>query len=151
MKYSVDTSSLIESWYRRYPIDIFPSFWHKMSDVIQKKIIVAQQLVIEEIEQKDDDLHQWIKNHNALQVPFDEEVQKIVGKLLEGYPRLVGRHQAFGADVFVIGLAKQHDLTVITEEQAGSATKPKIPFVCGLEKIPCITMVEFIREIRWTF
>lgn len=151
MKYCIDTSSLIESWHRRYPQDVFPSFWYKLSTVIGNEVIVAQELVVEEIAAQDDDLHSWIKRQDKLVVPFDEEIQNIASSIIADYPRIVGAHQRYGADPFVIALAKQHDLIVITEEQGGSANKPKIPFICKNVGVTCFSILDFIREMGWTF
>jgi len=151
MKYCIDTSSFIESWHRRYPQDIFPSFWHKLSDIIDTQIVVAQELVIKEIESQDDTLHEWVKQREKLRVPFDEKIQQIASGILQDYPRIVGSHQKFGADPFVIALAKQRDLTVITEEQGGTDKKPKIPFICRHINVRCVSMLEFIREMKWSF
>lgn len=151
MKYCIDTSSFIESWQRRYPPDIFPSFWYKLSSVIGEQIIVAQELVIEEIGSQDDELNEWIKEQEKLCVPFDEDVQAIASHIISEYPRIVGAHQKYGADPFVIALAKQHNLVVITEERGGSASKPKIPFICQDIDVPCMTMLDFIREMKWSF
>lgn len=151
MKYCIDTSSFIESWNRRYPRDIFPSFWTRLADTIDKQLVIAQQLVVEEIANQDDDLHEWVKQQEKLLVSFDEEVQQVASGILAKYPRIVGAHQKFGADPFVIALAKQKGLTVVTEEQGGNHRKPKIPFICQNIDVRCINILEFIREMKWSF
>jgi hypothetical protein len=112
---------------------------------------MAQQLVIEEIANQDDDLHEWVKQQEKLLVPFDDEIQQVARGILENYPRIVGAHQKFGADPFVIALAKQKGLTVVTEEQGGNYRKPKIPFICQNIDVRCINILEFIREMKWSF
>lgn len=151
MTYCIDTSSLIESWHRRYPPDSFPSFWNRLSDVIDSELVVAQELVIHEISSQDDELHNWVKQRVKLLIAFDEEVQQIASEILQDYPRIVGRHQKFGADPFVIALAIQRSLTVITEEEGGTQRKPKIPFICSNMKVRCINTLDFIREMKWSF
>ena len=85
-------------------------------------------------------------------VPPDEAIQKRVAEILGKYPRLVdtlkGRSQA---DPFVIATAMERDAVVVTGEIMGTATKPRIPFVCQAEGIRCITFLEMIRELKLTF
>ena len=40
---------------------------------------------------------------------------------------------------------------VVTQEQGGSASKPRIPFVCRGRGIPFMSMLEVIRSEGWRF
>ena len=65
------------------------------------------------------------------------------------YPRLVDTVKGKSAsDPWVISLALQYDqkLTVVTEENGGSANSPKIPYVCRQEDIRCINLLDLIKE-----
>ena len=71
-----------------------------------------------ELEKQDDDLTAWCNKQQNLFVAIDDEIQILVAEILQNYPRLVesgGRR--FGADPFVIALAKIHKSTVVTAEQ----------------------------------
>jgi hypothetical protein len=85
-------------------------------------------------------------------VDLDEDVQAATTEILAAYPRLVKADQLrTSADPFVIGLAKVRGLTVITGENLGSESRPKIPYVCAKLGIPCTNMVGLMRAQGWTF
>lgn len=52
---------------------------------------------------------------------------------------------------FVIALAEQHDLVVVTSEKRGSPDHPKIPLVCEWRGVQCMNVVSFFRAEGWTF
>lgn len=82
----------------------------------------------------------------------EEVIQVRVGELLTKYPRLVdtlkNRSQA---DPFVIAATIERSAVLVTGEIGGSAEKPKIPYVCQVEGIRCISFLEMIREMKLTF
>lgn len=153
MKYSIDSSSLINSWNRYYRIDVFPSVWDSLSERINSQIVVAQQLVFHKIAEKDDGLNGWIESRTKLFMPFDDEVFAIATEILEDFPQNVSRRSRFGADAFVIALAIQHNLKEETEEEleGSSAKKPRIPFICQQRGIACIKFIDFMSEVDWIF
>jgi len=55
------------------------------------------------------------------------------------------------ADPFVIALASLRDLPVVTQEQGGSASKPRIPYVCGEWGVDCMSALDVIRTEGWRF
>ena len=69
------------------------------------------------------------------------------------YQRLVeDRKGIYGADPFVIALAKVEDLIVVTGERAtNNLAKPKIPDVCNDMGIECINILDLMRRERWQF
>lgn len=73
-KYCLDTSVLIESWVRNYRYSSFPSFWKKMEDSISKGIIIAPDIVLNELKRKEDELYEWAKNQKKLFVPLSTEI-----------------------------------------------------------------------------
>lgn len=153
MKYSFDTSALLDGWNRFYPRDVFPGLWEKIEGLIEAQEIIATEEVKIELEKKDDDLLKWIKGHNGFFIPIDEPIQTAVIEILGRYPQLLKASSGrSGADPFVIGLAKVRNLKVVSGERPSSSpNKPKIPDVARSENIECLTFMEFIREQRWSF
>jgi hypothetical protein len=45
--------------------------------------------VLRELERKDDGIHKWIKEREAMVVPIDDEVQEYVVEIMSKYSRLV--------------------------------------------------------------
>ncbi|MHB8204852.1 MAG: DUF4411 family protein [Desulfomonilaceae bacterium] len=46
MKYSVNTSALLDGWLRYYPPDVFPPVWEKLDELIDDKILVTSEEVL---------------------------------------------------------------------------------------------------------
>jgi hypothetical protein len=151
MIYCIDTSAWLDGWVRDYPLDVFPTLWDKLSTGIELGDLKCSEEVYVELSKKDDGLLDWIKTRKQVLVPIDEEIQKIVSQLLADYPRLVdtkrGRSQA---DPFVIATAEHLSATVVTGERAsGNLNVPKIPDVCAVRGLRCISFLEMLREIKW--
>lgn len=143
----------MEAWVRRYPIDIFPGIWSGLEKLIESGQIIAPDEVLVELKEKEDKLTEWAKAHPKLFYALDIPLQKSVREILNTHPRLVsngkGRNRA---DPFVIGLARIKNLTVVCNEKiSGNPNKPKMPDVCDYYSVKCITMLEFIRVLKWSF
>ncbi|MEN3370303.1 MAG: hypothetical protein V7609_2446 [Verrucomicrobiota bacterium] len=152
MPFCVDSSGWLDGWTRNYPRDVFQTLWQRIEELIAAGEVITSEEVYVELAKKDDDLHAWIHARKSMLVPPEEKIQQKVAELLGKYPRLVdtlkGRSQA---DPFVIATAIERGAVVVTGELMGSATKPRIPFVCQSEGIRCITFLEMIRELKLTF
>jgi len=84
---------------------------------------------------------------------LDEVQVKLVRVIVKNFPKLVdvGKTTA-DADPFIIALAKSKDWTVVTSEIPDPQRKrPKIPDVCQVYDVKCISLVEFFREQGWRY
>ena len=87
-KYCFDTSAWLHGWVRSYPPDILPPLWEKISDLIEKKIIISPFDVYQEIEKKEGDkLYQWCKERNEMFYEIDEYRDQI-SQIMTNYPDL---------------------------------------------------------------
>jgi hypothetical protein len=142
----------MQSWHNRYPIDVFPTFWQHIDELISSGELVATEVVLFELEAKDDTLKEWAKNQNGLFVELDDVVQIRAREILTTFPALVKKKaDRTEADTFVIALALENNYVVVTEEQFGNTRNPKIPIVCDNYRIRCINILELIRECRWSY
>jgi hypothetical protein len=153
MEYSIDTSSILEGWVRNYPIDAFPGVWDKLDNLIDSGDLRAIQEVYFELEKKEDEVFEWVKNRPNLFVPIDLEIQSVVLNITSNFPNFVDyRKERPEADCFVIALAQQNGATVITEEHPSTnPQKPKMPDICRAMNIPSINLLGLIREKGWIF
>lgn len=154
VRYSIDTSALIHGWVRAYPPDVIPALWDRLDGLIAEGRLLASREVLYELERKADDLHAWCKEREAMFVEIDDAIQVHMATVMGKYPKLVDTAKGkSGADPFVIALAMAHNpvLTVVTEEKGGSASSPRIPYVCQQEDLRCISLLQLIREQEWTF
>ncbi|MEV4772623.1 DUF4411 family protein [Micromonospora humida] len=151
--YSIDTSSIIEAWHRRYPLDAFPGLWQGIDELVSLGRLQASEEVRQELKKKDDELYAWAKERPQLFREADLENQLAVRSILQSHPKLVntqkGRSQA---DPFVIALARVRKCVVVTNEVAlGSLDRPRIPDVCHALGISCINFLGLIRQEKWIF
>ena len=150
-KYCFDTSAFIQPWIEHYPIDIFPSVWSKLDELIQTNEIISSEEVLREIKRKDDELLSWIKRNSNMFMDIDNDIQFEVSKIMRTFPKLVDeRHGKSIADPFVIATAIITKTTVVTYEKGGNQNRPKIPSVCKYFNIRCIQEFSvFLREIKF--
>ena len=49
MKYSIDTSSILEGWRRHYPLDVFPGLWDQLDSLIADGDLRSTEEVLHEL------------------------------------------------------------------------------------------------------
>ncbi len=59
MKYSIDTSAILDGWNRYYPPDVFPGLWRRLEGLIGDGHLKATEEVRMELERKDDEAFSW--------------------------------------------------------------------------------------------
>lgn len=149
--FSLDTSGILDAWVRHYPPDVFPAIWTNMDAAAKAGEIVVIDEVVRELERKDDAIHEWVKQREAMIVTIDSPIQANVVQIMSKYPRLVDtKKNRSGCDPWVIALAQSRNLTVVTAEKAtNNLTKPKIPDVCNDLNIRCVDVIGLFRSLGW--
>jgi hypothetical protein len=117
--------------------------------------LIAPDEVLFELEKKEGDgLFAWAKEREeVLFHPLDQPLQGALRAVLASHARLLGELKGRNqADPFVVALAKLRGLRVVTQEAMGNGTtRIRIPDVCKALEIPCIDLVELIKECNWKF
>lgn len=151
--YVWDTSALIGAWVRSYPPDVFPALWNQIDALGASGRVIVPEEVLEELSERDDDLHTWVKTRaGALVVPTSRAVMLEARAVLADHAELTKTGTGRGkADPFVIATARMNGCEVVTEEQGGSDRKPRIPYVCQRRGVPVSNVLEVIRKEGWTF
>lgn len=146
-------SNIFINLQRRQPLDIYPSLWNKIGELMEDGIIISSQEVYDEISIGGDELEKWAKEHKQFFWPSEMNVQNEVREILKNFRGLVeGGKKKNSADPFVIALAKENFCKVVTEEvRTRNASSPKIPDVCDYYNIECLSFVEFARESKLNF
>ena len=133
MNYLLDTSVLIQAYHNYYAETIVPSFWHFIS---QEDNIFTLKEVQDEIKRKEDRLVNLVK---AIKI-FEYDALNTAPEVAQ----YINDHQVFsdeskskflqGADFWLVCTAKQHNCTVVTQEESvgQSSKKVKIPNVCRI-------------------
>jgi hypothetical protein len=114
---------------------------------------VVPEEVFDELKGQDDELFAWIKNRrDAVVLPTTRALLLEARAVLADHPHLTKTGTGRGrADPFVIALAALQKCPVVTQEQGGSAAKPRIPFVCGVRSIGSMSFLDVIRTESWRF
>lgn len=150
MSYCIDTSALIAAWSERYPIRRVPRFWERVDALVTNGRLLSPEEVRREIIKKSDGLHDWVNGRKTMFVELEEPIQQRAKEILKEFPwltkNLPGR---FGADAFVIALASERGLTVLTEEAPGTVKRPQIPFVCAAKGIRCLGLLGLLEAEDW--
>ena len=153
--YIIDTSSLIDLNIHN-PIDVYPSVWKKLEQMIRKGLLIAPKEVFNEIKQQDDKLSKWVKKQRNLFKRISKEQTRIVTQILQKYPSIIKVDRKYDADPWVIALAvemtnsRQTTLfsikkIVVTEERL-AGLKVKIPLICKEYNIDCINVIDMFRN-----
>ena len=154
VRYSIDTSALLDGMKRYYPPAPFKQLWIEIDQLIGDGRLFASEEVHEELKIHDDEVKSWMEaRSDALLVPTDMRITTEVTAILTANPRLVmnmkGRNRA---DPFVIAVARVHGATVVTGEGGdGTQDRPKIPYVCQQLGVPCMRFLDLITSEKWTF
>lgn len=153
MKYSIDTSAILDGWRRYYPREIFPGLWDRLEALIRAGHLRATEEVLRELEKRDDDVLAWASKQDGFSIPIDDDIQDDVSAILRDHPKLIDtRKNRSAADPFVIALARTRRCIVVTGEgPTGSLERPNIPDVCDAVGTRCMSLVDLIRTEGWTF
>lgn len=153
MRFSIDTSAILDGWTRHYPREAFPGLWRHLEEMIRSGDLRASEEVMYELEKKEDEAFAWASAQDNFFVPMDDKVQDAVSEILAAHPRLLDtRRGRSGADPFVIALARVRGCVVITgEHRSGSLERPKIPDVCHAIDVESISLLDLIRREGWVF
>jgi Domain of unknown function (DUF4411) len=153
MRYSIDTSAILDGWQRYYPPEVFPGLWERLEDLIDAGDLRASEEVLRELEKRDDDVLAWAHAQVGFSAELSEDVQDQVSNVLASYPKLIDtRKNRSAADPFVIATALVENCTVVTGElPSGSSTRPHIPDVCIGLGVDWCRLVDLIKLEGWTF
>ncbi len=115
--------------------------------------LIASRSVYHEIENREDRLIDWAKEHAEMFVEDDEAVQAQVTGIFAGWPRQADFNRyVTGADAFVIAHAQGRGFAVVTgEKPSNSPDDTKIPDVCRHYDVHCINLMDMIEERGWRF
>ncbi|MCD8310528.1 MAG: DUF4411 family protein [Prevotellaceae bacterium] len=139
MKYLFDTNIFIRSK-NELPVDIWPTFWHRISELIQTSRIFSSIKVKEEIAHGNDELTCWMDANTTKDFYY-----QLDGGILTKYADTqnwakqnqvfteAARHEfANVADAYLVATAASKGLTLVTHETSDPycKRKVKIPDAC---------------------
>lgn len=147
LRYSFDTSSLLNGRRDLLPPTVFASVWEDIESMIGDGAIRAVVEVRNELRKRDDEVRAWAEGQDNLFLELETDIQRATSRVLATHPKLTGvGGQRNQADPFVIGMALARGATVVTEERpTGRLEKPRIPDVCHAMGVPWLDLVRFLE------
>lgn len=162
-KYLLDTNIYINCYERYYLYDYFPSFWESFEEIINSNVIIPKVVLSETTHT--DWFKDWIKthfkgdilDHKQYASAWAEVLTHIQNSDFYSDKSLTSdnswTHEKI-ADPWIIAIAKQDQLTLVTAEiknnnldsQKPSQT-PKIPDIADDLGVKCISMNDFFGEV----
>lgn len=145
--YLIDTSSWLNIDLRADYDDV----WRLIVDLIEQGRIVACAQVLAEL--RESPIYAWLRPYEeALQAgdysSDDPAYLQHVGRITHDHP---GMCKATGvktpADPYVVALAELEGYVVVADESTKRPNR-KIPGVCQQRRIRCVTLAQFIAEVR---
>lgn len=170
--YIIDSSSLIHIR-EINPIDIYPTPWKRLHELIEENRLITHSKVKEEVTDGNDFLVDWVKeedkNYDWVWGVSDYQ-NEILPQIHEKYPRFIKPENQHDADPFVLALALEkinrpppqtvlftkNEYIVVTNEKSAKNRNLKnpwevvqIPDFCEIFKINCLDVFGFFRNEKW--
>jgi len=160
----LDADVFIESSKGLYSLDIAESFWKWLSEQSGAGRICSSTMIYQEIVRREgaqDALARWVKNRrtSGMFIPPDKAVQKKYGEIADHCVEKYSERQAktgkflSGGDVWIIAHAFCDGGTVVSNEQRveKDCPTPKIPNVCSAFEVPCISLTDLLKKLKFKF
>jgi hypothetical protein len=159
LKYLLDSNTYIQAKNFYYGMDICPAYWDWLDQQFQLGTVASVDMIGKELIDGNDELAQWAKDRPEHFIKNDDvETQavftKIVKAVVTGDYNPGNRDNFLAkADPWIIAKAKTIGATVVTHESmlAPSTKKVKVPNICHLFDVPCLSTFQFLRELEARF
>jgi len=151
-RFCLDTSFLINAWWKRYRRDVFPTLWTKLDGLLSGGTVSSCEEIFEELKDQRDELYDWANGHKvAFHAPSAQTIAEFKAVMAK-YPNFAAASSAHknGADPWVIAQAKVSNLIVVTDEEPGKTKKtkpPKIPSVCEDLGLRWVSPIDFLKRV----
>lgn len=158
--YVIDTSALIDLYVYYHP-RVFSNLASEIENLVGCSSLVTSELVLEEIQKKEDEISDWLSSRQKMVVSVDSYQDPWIRLVMKDHGDLVKPTDGiFCADPFVIALAKAitlkrekqnkaHCACVVTSESRRIANR--IPQVCKALDIECKTLLQMFESENWSF
>lgn len=158
MPYLIDTDVLLQSANLHYPLHIFPGFWSWLDSGIDSGWARSVKSVYKEINHPEE-LKGWVdlRSDRFIIDESDSNIQNtykdVAGWVTQKYKPEHSSQFLKGADPWLIATALEKNASVVTQEKRVSpdARKVKIPNVCSEFQVPCINVLDLLREKKPVF
>lgn len=163
-KYLLDTNIYINFYDRCYRFEHFPTFWQNLEDILNQHVVIPKIIMQESYQSQF--FTDWITEHYTQQFINHKDYAEYWQQVIEH----IANHDCYSdlaltntqswtndniADGWIIAIAKQDNLTIVTNETKNSnlnsnqpSKSAKIPDIAEDLGVRCIDMNEFFKEIE---
>lgn len=140
-------------------MDVWTTFWSKLSEMAMSGQVVSSVKVKEEIEDGYDELSNWIEQHvpDGFFLPVDAEALRSYSILQNwaaggNFTEVAKSDFASKADAFIIATAMAKGMTVVTFEKSNPQRRNRvmIPDACAAVGTVCCDLNTMLRSIGVT-
>jgi predicted nucleic acid-binding protein len=159
MAYIFDTNVFIRSK-NDMPMDLWPTFWNKLTEMVNSGVIFSSSMVKDEINHGKDELTEWLKNNapKSFYISLDADIinnyQQTQLWAQNQYRFTIAALQTFAnvADAYLVATAITNNLTLVTYEKSNLQSKKRvmIPDVCNAFGVKCCDFNTVLREMGIT-
>lgn len=157
-KYLFDTNIFIQGK-NVLPADVWPTFWNRLDGLIHDGKIFSIINVKKEIEQGNDELVDWFKQHvpsnSVFWLPIDTSALSMYAKLMswatsQKFTQEVINSFAKCADSYLVATAAARGYTLVSYEKSNPACKKRvmIPDACIGLHVRCCDLNTAFREMK---
>ncbi len=159
MTYLFDTNIFIRSK-NEMPMDIWPTFWTKLAEMIQAGHIYSSESVKDEIAIGRDELSEWVNNNapDNFYMPLDLDIlvkyhdTQVWAQSITTYSEAAKLTFAQVADAYLIATAAARGMTLVTYETPDSSCRRrvKIPDACNALGVRYCDLNTVLKELGIT-
>ena len=138
MAYLIDSNIFIRSM-NEMPMNLWPTFWQRMTDMVNSGELFISTKVKEEIERGNDELAEWLKNSapKTCFVGLDGDIMRMYGAVqawagTKSFTQTARNVFATVADAYLVATAAAKNMTLVTYEKSNPNSKARvlIPDAC---------------------
>jgi hypothetical protein len=153
--FCLDTSFLINGWWKRYRRDVFPTLWDKIDELLYAGNAFSCREVFDDLKKQRDALFVWARQRKEFFYEPGDEVIANMKQIMARYPNFAAESGHTNAsDPWVIAEAMARGAIVVTDEVSAPNQRiskpPKIPDVCNALNVGWASPIDFLAaaEIR---
>jgi hypothetical protein len=159
-EFAFDTSGFVNGLARHYRSVVFPGVWDAIAQAMDDGVIVSPSEVLEEIKRRGDaDLYDWARERTTAFLPVDATWTPHFAEIRKHAPHWFAGTGTHDADPFVVALAKEAGLVVVTYEGQKFSGEPakistykrSMPHVCAAVGVNVADLTEVLEHLGVEF